>query len=89
MSPMHWIQKGSKWCAPVGDLCREFQAPEGGQEALHALLKALRLPRIAGRRHDRHIDVGPHQRYYVAHLFIALFHFRVYEFLFVFLGSHL
>ncbi len=47
--------------SPVGDFCREFEAPEGGQKSGHALLKALWLPRVPSRRHYGHIHVGAHQ----------------------------
>lgn len=53
---------------PVSDFGGQSEALEGGQQAGHALLKALRLPRVARRGHYRHIDVGPHQRNDVPHL---------------------
>ena len=70
--------KAASTDSPVCDLCRELETPEGGQQAGHALLKAFRLPRIPGRRHNGNVDVGAHQRYYVTHLHQQKGPFRVF-----------
>lgn len=44
--------------APVGDVLRQVELAEGGQQALHPLLKALGRPRVPRRRDDGHMDVA-------------------------------
>lgn len=43
---------------PVGDVLRQVQLAEGGQQPLNPLLKALGGARVARRRHDRHVHVA-------------------------------
>ena len=54
--------------SPVGDLGGQPEAPERRQQAGHALLEALRLARVAGRRDDGHADARAHQDHDVVHL---------------------